>query len=669
MRLRGLRGLTLVEILVVIVTMAVLMAILFPLAQSAYTSAHRSACMTNMQNLAQAVAGYQQDNLTYPDEPNFVGIRGIQQGGLSGMTLVDPGITANDLWCADDPYPQEFGTMGDDPEVYHLTRDNLGSTYDVNYNYYGFVTTTTGLPFPITSREALVYLVGDPRKVAYENTYNYVFESNRAAYLAAGKTTAQAETLAASDAAPIAETAWSGFNNIFHITEPAKPTPPVSGDPNYATLYAQWLRDVQTWQTQVSVFPWDLGLVNPDLMYSLQKKGSIGTYDAKNNNVHVGDTFSKGMYPALCNVRAPKNTIIAFCPHHPTDNPTVLPVVTLAGEANFVKPIMPRNFYAGDVYNTVPPTATAPNLPTPFSVATRRNANAQFQASISAASIKRFTAPIDWRLNKDTLTPHNGGTTNNAILDPPNDASSMPLVQTYHRVVNVAREINPAMDTYGYAWFDTGVEVGAGDIVLVAAKAKWGWGTNTFSGGRPAPDESVDPSTNQSNPARLWVVGHMGGSVADQYAKLLPDTKARKKAPASNTATLLFSADGDPVEGQVITSNLHGITTDDNYHFYNTDMLLPSYKAPRGLNNGALHINPHSLLVGTIGNPDLSDIHTRIQRVFALGSRGSHYVIDAEAPPGTTPTLRVTINDTSGAGDYADNNGWIEIWVAVCHRP
>ena len=419
MRLRGLRGLTLVEILVVIVTMAVLMAILFPLAQSAYTSAHRSACMTNMQNLAQAVAGYQQDNLTYPDEPNFVGIRGIQQGGLSGMTLVDPGITANDLWCADDPYPQEFGTMGDDPEVYHLTRDNLGSTYDVNYNYYGFVTTTTGLPFPITSREALVYLVGDPRKVAYENTYNYVFESNRAAYLAAGKTTAQAETLAASDAAPIAETAWSGFNNIFHITEPAKPTPPVSGDPNYATLYAQWLRDVQTWQTQVSVFPWDLGLVNPDLMYSLQKKGSIGTYDAKNNNVHVGDTFSKGMYPALCNVRAPKNTIIAFCPHHPTDNPTVLPVVTLAGEANFVKPIMPRNFYAGDVYNTVPPTATAPNLPTPFSVATRRNANAQFQASIPAASIKRFTAPIDWRLNKDTLTPHNGGTTNNAILDPP----------------------------------------------------------------------------------------------------------------------------------------------------------------------------------------------------------------------------------------------------------
>lgn len=662
MRLRGHRGLTLVEILVVIVTMTVLMAILFPLAQSAYTQARRSACMTNLQNLAQAVAGYQQDNLVYPEMPGVVGVRGIQQGGLAGMCLVDPGITAGDLWCEEDPAPAQFGSLCDEPEIYHLTRDNMGSTYDVNYNYFGFVTSTTGMPFPITTREAMVYLVGDPRKVAYERRYNEVF----AADIRAGKTS----LIAASDAGASAEVAWIEFNSACKINDP-RPDP---ADPIYAGNAALYQIEYDKWAKHPKPFPWDLGVVNPDEFYvrRMAEKGvSAHNYDTVSNLTQVEDTFPKGMYPALCNVRAPKNTIVAICPHHPTSKPAIIPAVTISGAAIYIKPILPRNIYAGDMYNDVPLVSSPPSIPDPFFVASRRNANEQFEKTVTQASINRFTAPIDWRVNTTALTSNNSSQQNNSIIDVPfeSTASSMPLVQTHHRVVDVAREINAAQDTYGYSWYDTGVEVGAGDLVMVVAQAKWGWGTNTFTGGYAAPDESVNPTTNQADPSRLWVVSHLGASYADQYAKLLPDTKPRKKKPTINTATLLLSADGDPVEMKKIETDLRARTVTDAYQFYTANMLLPSYRAPRGQSNGAVVVNPHCLLVGTVGEPDLSDVNVRLNRVFALGSRGSHYVLASELTPGVTNTLRISLNDTAGASDYRDNNGSIELWIAVFHRP
>ena len=60
-------GFTLIELLVVIAIIAILAAILFPVAGTVQESARRSATMSNLQKIHQAISAYELDNREYPE--------------------------------------------------------------------------------------------------------------------------------------------------------------------------------------------------------------------------------------------------------------------------------------------------------------------------------------------------------------------------------------------------------------------------------------------------------------------------------------------------------------------------------------------------------------------------------------------------------------------------
>jgi prepilin-type N-terminal cleavage/methylation domain-containing protein len=172
-RLRS-HGFTLVELLVVIAIMVVLMSLVFPIAKSALESADRSACMSNLHLIGQGVLAYQQDYFAFPSAPNYVGVGGVPQGGVTGLAITNPNIVASTFWCSKDPYPQQFAVgMQKSKSVFGLARDDTDSTYEHGYNYYGYVTSTDGAPFPITSDDAAAYLMSEPNNIKQEISAKY----------------------------------------------------------------------------------------------------------------------------------------------------------------------------------------------------------------------------------------------------------------------------------------------------------------------------------------------------------------------------------------------------------------------------------------------------------------------------------------------------------------
>lgn len=162
-----LRGFTLIELLVVIAMIAILLSIIFPAYFAVIQSMHRTSCVSHMQGISQDIELFrQQGNSGYPELPNYVDAFGIPLGGVTGAMATDPKADSNILWCRDDKFPRDMQaklmTSTSNLQAAGLARDRTNSTYNYGYNYYGYVTTTDGMPFPITTLDAAYYFFKNP---------------------------------------------------------------------------------------------------------------------------------------------------------------------------------------------------------------------------------------------------------------------------------------------------------------------------------------------------------------------------------------------------------------------------------------------------------------------------------------------------------------------------
>ncbi|HEY3376740.1 MAG TPA: type II secretion system protein [Armatimonadota bacterium] len=377
---RTCRGFTLIELLVVMAIIGLLASIVFPVTFRAVAASRRSACSQNMMQISQAVVLARLEGLGYPAMPNFVGAGGIPQGGITGLALNerDAKLTG-DFWCREDTYPLDISGASQTGTA----RDATASSYEDGYNYYGYVTTTDGMPFPITTKETFVYFNGRP--------------------------------------------------GAIDPTIPFDPTN--SNEPN-----------------------WDLGVVKPD-SYVLEtpdpSDANITLYNINNKNItwdaddHITkcDVRPAGLFQGLVNTWAPQETLITFCPHHiATNGQGTLIAVTVNGEIIEVHPPHPRFSNGLDVRSAcVFPRANggAPNM----------------------------IPAIDWRINKapygaDMIATKNrfGVSKGSAYL------KNMPIVQVFHRVLDASRFRTSN-------WYDTGLDVQPGTVIMVSARGKWTFAT------------------------------------------------------------------------------------------------------------------------------------------------------------------------------------------------
>lgn len=404
------RGFTLVELLVVIGIIAILSALLFPAFRAATSSAKRSACIHNLQLVAQATALAHDEGDGYPVMPNFIGGNGIPQGGVTQLALTRKQINAGDLWCPNDKSTdalaqyiksklsaaettayQDIDGKFDEERFRRdngLLHDTSNSSYAFSYNYYGYVTTTNGLPFPITSPRAALFFMADPALVS---------------------------------------------------------------NADFAARYFSPLHNVSSADFTEE---WDLQLIKNYLPDSAS-----------------GEIVPHGMFQGLRNNWAPQRTPIAYCLDHLQKNQGSVPVAMLSGEAVVVA--MPESG-----------ASTAQR----YSGAYPRNGADGY---------------IDWRINKAAIS--SGAQNNNMLSDTPaaGDVNTMPLVQANYRRFSI-RDLK-----LGDHWYNTGIAIRPGAMVMVLAHARWAWAENTLTG-------------DFANKA---------------YAEL-----------ADGAGYLWFSADGDPVE-------------------------------------------------------------------------------------------------------------------------
>ncbi|MGC9318091.1 MAG: type II secretion system protein [Armatimonadota bacterium] len=115
------RGFTLIELLTVIGIIAVLVAILFPVFASARARARQARCLSNMQQIGQAIEGYVQDNggfippwsITHPGvaptwTPPPEAIRNVADPSVATWDVSIMSYLRNEnlLICPDNPNPQ-----------------------------------------------------------------------------------------------------------------------------------------------------------------------------------------------------------------------------------------------------------------------------------------------------------------------------------------------------------------------------------------------------------------------------------------------------------------------------------------------------------------------------------------------------------------------------------
>jgi len=124
--IRGQRAFTLIELLVVIAIIAILAAILFPVFARARSSARRTACMSNLNQIGRALVLYSGDwDETYPPKKTQDWDDGIIVG------QVDKYLKTKDVWRC----PEDCGApWTPKPTVY----DERGSSYYYNFhcNFY-----------------------------------------------------------------------------------------------------------------------------------------------------------------------------------------------------------------------------------------------------------------------------------------------------------------------------------------------------------------------------------------------------------------------------------------------------------------------------------------------------------------------------------------------------
>lgn len=478
---RVLRGFTLAEMMVVLLVIVVLAAITIPAMFSLYSSSHRQSCLSNLQMLARSVTLYQQDHGRFPAMPGAVGVHGVQDGGVTGLNDAD--VANKFFWCPDDqqdmltslanvsndwlqpkiatdtiaggthPYLEINGTVGyqlgeeaileerglannrweknewffyDTIGTENAARDTgeetftlltvektrRDSTYNLGYNYYGNVTDDSGALFPVTTEDAARYLFTDPRRVTGIGDYQLLVTSL---------------------------TAVGGLD-------------------------------------LPSDYPgWDLGLI------------------------HTATEQPHSLYPGLWNINAPLETVISHCPHHPAEAPRHIPCAQLSGEAKImtIEPTLPQ--FAADWYND--PTCIGPlwnggNPKTPASfTAKRKSLNTQTHAALVTELWEKvhgstaydpvlfkqdyseediwnkysLQAPTDWRVNQAPYVARGDEIRESAVAtaDTPEHPVTMPIVQRFECPFS-------SSDLHaGDHWYNTGVLVGPGSLVMVAADARW----------------------------------------------------------------------------------------------------------------------------------------------------------------------------------------------------
>jgi type II secretory pathway pseudopilin PulG len=534
---------TLIEIVVTIGIIVLLFSFVLSVIHSSIASAKRASCLSNLRTIAQMVEVYRQDHLEYPSATGPIGLNGIPDNGVTALALISADLSPKGFWCELDPFPRQFSnTLTSDnatQEQNALMRDLTNSTYSFGYNYYGYVTTVDGFPFPITTREAMVYFMGDPQKI-----------------------------------------------------DPAIPD------------------DSQ-------MRGWDLGVMKPD--GTRNTKGVLTRDYRTDANIDAEDVHPAGLFQGLVNPHAPGDTVVTFCAHHPTDRPEIIPYVTLGGEAHFITPEAPESAFASDDY----PVA---GIPDTFFTAKRRHMHgdraSQLQSSNPSATIQALMQqykkipPIDWRVNKTSLSYGGAGENNKLIAETLYDPVAMPLVQVYYRQFDA-----------NVRWYDTGIDLQPRDMVMVVASAKWAWCPN---------DTTHERFNDGTQPRYVPFIKHK-----TDYDRISHDSNygAQRK--------FLFNADGDPIEMAFPELLLDLVSADPDDYKPFIMQVAPGEYPPIA----------HSVLIGRVGNT------TDTTKYFILGSRGSHFV-----KPDESGTLHLVMNDEDNDPSFSDNLGWCEAWIAV-YRP
>ena len=149
LRKRGLTpGFTLIELLVVIAIIAILAAILFPVFQKVRENARRTACLSNMSQIAKGIMQYENDydNSTVPSQSNLNGPTPPNTAVASWPTLIFPYVKIQGVFACPDGSQGESvdpafitppvgasycGLTNDTPAVYSYGNEGDGSTADV----------------------------------------------------------------------------------------------------------------------------------------------------------------------------------------------------------------------------------------------------------------------------------------------------------------------------------------------------------------------------------------------------------------------------------------------------------------------------------------------------------------------------------------------------------
>ncbi len=422
------RGFTLLELLIVIATILILASILFPIARAASDSANRSACVSNLHQLSQLVTAYRQDYIRYPPPTGMIGLHGVPQEGVSALALANAGLASRDFWCPLDPFESRFAaTVNPSP-----SRDLSSSSYSYGYNYYGLVTTTDGQPFAITSEEAA----------------QVFFDSTRQGDWALGL---------------IEMKAWKP-NTSYTVGDRIGP---------FNVTVAPVMYYCKTAGTSGGGEPvW----------------GSEGAGDLADGSVtwHTGPVTirPKGLFQGLWNIHAPPDTVMTYCLNHPAEKPRVIPVVTVAGSAVLVKASpLPRNhgsvnygssyLVSSSIVNRFaldsPPPASCPDVWSGWWCGDQENRPADKPLLLAQPT-------IDWRINKAAY--RKGNQQNNAMFGDSagnESATLMPVVETYYRFIDLKAMQTLPIEADGAAWYDTGLECKAGDIIMLRTSAKWNY--------------------------------------------------------------------------------------------------------------------------------------------------------------------------------------------------